>query len=69
MQDESDIRDVDVTHEYDSDTDFVQTSSRERENFKQTELKDLVRHQGLAMSYHNYLLRYLKRICCRKKQR
>ena len=48
LEDEDDICESDENHEHVTDTDFVNISTKERENFNQAELNDLIRDLGLS---------------------
>ena len=60
MEDENDICESDENHGHDSDTDFVDTSTKEHENFNQAELNDLVRDLGLSKELSELLASRLK---------
>ena len=60
MEDENDIFESDENHGHDSDTDFVDTSTKERENFNQAELNDLARDLGLSKELSELLVSRLK---------
>ena len=47
LEDEDDICESDENHGHASNTDFVNVSTKERENFNQAELNDLIRDLGL----------------------
>ena len=48
LEDEDDICELDENQRHASDTDFVNISTKERENLNQAELNDLVRDLGLS---------------------
>ena len=60
LEDENDICESDENHGHDRDTDFVDTSTKERENFNQAELNDLVRDLGLSTELSELLASRLK---------
>lgn len=62
-----DIYQVDVNYEHDNDTDFVETSTKEREN-TQEKLNNLVRDLEISKELSEMLVSRLKRNSLRKKQ-
>lgn len=60
LEDESDTCESDGSHGHESDTDFVDTSTKERGNFNQAELNDLVRDLGLSKELSELLASRLK---------
>lgn len=48
LEEESDICESDEYHEHDSNTNFVETSTKKRENFNQAETNDFVRDLSLS---------------------
>ena len=60
LEDGNDICESDGNHGHASDTDFVDTSTKERENFNQAEFYDLVRDLGLSNQLSDLLASKLK---------
>ena len=60
LEDENDICESDENHGHASDTDFVNISTKERENSNQAELNDLIRDLGLPKELSELLASRLK---------
>lgn len=67
MPHSDDIYQVDVNYEHGNDTDFVETSTKEREN-TQEKLNNLVRDLEISKELSEMLVSRLKRNSLRKKQ-